>query len=59
MIGHNPEVKEKLESLGIPVMVERSSYERASARKTGVDPVIWSFVWKEQEADAFMKNNKK
>ncbi|MCR4568085.1 MAG: ABC transporter substrate-binding protein [Pseudobutyrivibrio sp.] len=27
MIYHNPEVKEKLESLGIPVMVERSSYE--------------------------------
>lgn len=27
MIYHNPEVKEKLESLGIPVLVERSSYE--------------------------------
>ena len=27
MILHNPEVKEKLESLGIPVIVERSSYE--------------------------------
>lgn len=27
MIYHNPEVKEKLESLGIPVMVETSSYE--------------------------------
>lgn len=27
MIYHNPEVKEKLESVGIPVMVERSSYE--------------------------------
>ncbi len=27
MIYHTPEVKEKLESLGIPVMVERSSYE--------------------------------
>lgn len=27
MIYHSPEVKEKLESLGIPVMVERSSYE--------------------------------
>ncbi len=27
MIYHNPEVKEKLEELGIPVMVERSSYE--------------------------------
>jgi iron complex transport system substrate-binding protein len=27
MIYHNPEAKEKLEELGIPVMVERSSYE--------------------------------
>jgi len=29
MIYHNPEVKEKLESLGIPVIVERSSYEKS------------------------------
>ena len=27
MILHNPEVKEKLEQIGIPVIVERSSYE--------------------------------
>ena len=27
MIYHSPDVKEKLEALGIPVMVERSSYE--------------------------------
>ncbi|MCU6761836.1 ABC-type Fe3+-citrate transport system%2C periplasmic component [uncultured Roseburia sp.] len=27
MIYHNPEVKEKLEDFGIPVLVERSSYE--------------------------------
>lgn len=27
MIYHNPEVKEQLEQLGIPVLVERSSYE--------------------------------
>ena len=27
MISHAPEVKEKLEALGIPVLVERSSYE--------------------------------
>ena len=27
MINHTPEVKEKLETLGIPVMTERSSYE--------------------------------
>ncbi len=28
MIYHNPEVKEKLEELGIPVIVEHSSYEK-------------------------------
>lgn len=28
MIYHNPEVKEKIESLGIPVLVDRSSYEK-------------------------------
>ena len=27
MIYHNPEVKEKLEEFGIPVLVEHSSYE--------------------------------
>ena len=27
MLLHNPEVKEKLEQIGIPVIVERSSYE--------------------------------
>lgn len=27
MIGHSPEVKEQLERLGIPVLIERSSYE--------------------------------
>ena len=29
MISHSPEVKEKLEQLGIPVLVERSSYEES------------------------------
>ena len=29
MISHTPEVKEKLEQLGIPVLVERSSYEKS------------------------------
>ena len=28
MILHNPEVKEKLEEVGIPVLIERSSYEK-------------------------------
>lgn len=29
MISHSPEVKEKLEQLGVPVLVERSSYEES------------------------------
>ena len=28
MIYHSPEVKEQLEKLGVPVLVERSSYEQ-------------------------------
>jgi len=34
MIYHTPAVKEKLESLGIPVMVERSSYEQHPLGRT-------------------------
>lgn len=34
MIYHNPEVKEKLEQFGIPVLVERSSYETHPLGKT-------------------------
>ena len=33
MIHHNPEVQEKLEQFGIPVMVERSSYEADPLRR--------------------------
>lgn len=34
MIHHNPEVKEKLEQFGIPVLVERSSYENHPLGRT-------------------------
>ena len=34
MIHHNPEVQEKLEQFGIPVLVERSSYERHPLGRT-------------------------
>lgn len=39
MIYHTPEVKEQLERLGIPVLVERSSYE-GHPGKNGVDPAL-------------------
>ena len=35
MIYHTPEVKEQLEKLGIPVLVERSSYESHPIRSAG------------------------
>ena len=44
MILHNPEVKEMLENFGIPVMVERSSYELYAV-----------ILDKEAEADAIFK----
>ena len=40
MINHTPDVKEKLEELGIPVLVEQSSYENASAGADGVDQAL-------------------
>ena len=53
MIGHNPEVKEKLESLGIPVMVERSSYEEHPLGRLEWIRLYGLLYGKEQEADAF------
>ena len=40
MIYHTPEVKEQLEKLGIPVLVERSSYESHPPGKDGVDQAL-------------------
>lgn len=34
MINHSPEIKEKLEELGIPVLVEQSSYEKHPLGRT-------------------------
>ena len=42
MIYHSPEVLEQLERLGIPVLVERSSYETLPAGPDGVDQAVRS-----------------
>lgn len=50
MIYHNPEVKEKLEELGITVMVERSSYEAEPMGRLEWIKVYGILFGKEQEA---------
>lgn len=56
MIYHTPEVKEKLETLNIPVMVERSSYESDPLGRVEWIRLYGLLSGKEAEADAFMKN---
>ncbi len=52
MILHNPEVKEKLIELGIPAMVERSSYESHPLGRTEWIKVYGALLGKEAEAVA-------
>ena len=51
MIYHSPEVKEKLESLGIPVLVERSSYESDPLARMEWIKLYGILFDKEKEAD--------
>lgn len=55
MIYHNPEVKEKLEELGIPILVERSSYEEHPLGRLEWVKLYGLLFGKEKEADAFYK----
>ena len=52
MIYHNPEVKERLEELGIPVLVERSSYEGDPLGRMEWLKLYGVLLDKEAEADA-------
>ena len=52
MIGHNPEVKEKLESFGIPVLVDHSSYEAHPLGRTEWIRLYGVLTGKEKEAEA-------
>lgn len=51
MILHNPEVKEKMEELGIKTMVERSSYENNPLGRTEWIKVYGTMLGKEELAD--------
>ena len=53
MIFHTPKVKEMLESLGIPVIVDRSSYEPHPLGRTEWIKLYGALVGREEAAEAF------
>ena len=55
MIYHKPKVKEQLERLGIPVLVERSSYEEHPLGRLEWIRLYGLLLGKEEEADAFFR----
>jgi len=55
MIYHNPEVKEKLEELGIPVIVETSSYESHPLGRLEWIKLYGILYDKEAEAESYYK----
>ena len=55
MIYHKPEVKEKLEELGIPVLVEHSSYESHPLGRTEWVKLYGALLGKEDEAEALFE----
>ena len=59
MIGHNPEVKEKLESLGIPVMVERSAMKSIRSEDWSGSGYMVFCMEKNRKPMHFMKNSLK
>ncbi len=59
MIYHTPAVKEKLEDLGIPVMVERSSYESTPLGRLEWVKLYGILYGKKDAADAFFEKQAK
>ena len=53
MIYHSPEIQEKLETLGIPVLVERSSYESHPLGRMEWMKLYGLLMNRETEADAY------
>ena len=58
MIYHAPEVKEKLEALGIPVLVDRSSYEPHPLGRTEWVKLYGALLGREEEAEAVFQKQK-
>lgn len=59
MIYHSPEIKEQLENLGIPVMVERSSYESHPLGRLEWIKLYGLLMGAEDEAEAFFSEKEK
>ena len=58
MIYHSPEVQEMIEDLGIPVMVDRSSYESDPIARMEWIKFYGELIGKEAEAKAFFDDQK-
>ena len=59
MIFHTPKVKEMLESLGIPVMVDRASYEPHPLGRTEWIKLYGALAGREEAAEAFFAEKAK
>ncbi len=59
MIDHSPKVKEQLQSLGIPVFVERSSYEQNPLGRMEWLKVYGVLLGKEEQANALYEKTLK
>lgn len=59
MIYHNPQVKEAIEELGIPVLVERSSYENDPLGRLEWIKLYSLLFGKEDEADKYFAASEK
>ncbi|WP_296320992.1 ABC transporter substrate-binding protein [Treponema sp. UBA3813] len=55
MIYHSPQIKEKLESLGIPVFVDKSSYEPNPLGRMEWIKLYGAMLGKEREAESFFQ----
>ena len=55
MIYHSPQIKEKLESLGIPVFVDKSSYEPNPLGRMEWIKLYGAMLGKESEAESFFQ----
>ena len=58
MIYHTPDVKEMLEELGVPVLVDRSSYESNPLGRTEWIKLYSVLTGKEEAANAFFEKQK-
>ncbi|MDO4313969.1 MAG: ABC transporter substrate-binding protein [Eubacteriales bacterium] len=56
MILHSPKVQEMIESLGIPVFTDRSSYEPRALGRTEWIKVYGALTDKSEEAEVFFRN---